>query len=77
MRSLGISYINTPISNHNKTTPYQVILNLKRFTEEKKDKNIFISIEKDINSNYILFYKKKFHNDASTIANFLLVVIQK
>ena len=73
----GITYINAPISEKDSTTPWQIIISLKGLTTETKDENIFISIEKNSFGNYILFYKKKFHYDASTIANYLLVVIQK
>jgi len=52
-------------------------LNLKGLTEETKEEKIFISIEKDTNRNFILFYKKKFYYDASTIADHLAVVLLK
>ena len=55
---LGTTHINSPISNKDKTTPYQVILSLKGLIEETKNENIFISIKKDQNSNYIIFYEK-------------------
>ena len=72
-----ISYINTLISDKDKTTPYEVILNLKGLTEETKEENIFISIEKNHHSNYILYYKKKFHRNASIIADYLPANIEK
>ena len=42
-----------------------------------KDENIFISIEKNLSGNYILFYKKKFYYDTSTIADYLPALMQK
>ena len=50
---------------------------MKGLTPKIQDKNIFISVEKDINGNYILYYKKKFYCDVSTIADFLATVIMK
>ena len=76
-KALGIDYIDTPLSNKDKTAPYQIILSLKDLTEEIKEENIFISIEKDLLGNYIFFYKKKFYRDVSTIANYLLAVMNK
>ena len=73
----GISYINSPLSNTDKTIPYQIILELKGLTEETKEEKIFISIEKDQSGNYILFYKKKFHYDTLTITDYLPAVMQK
>ena len=54
----GINYIDAPLSDKDKTTPQKIILGLKDLTEETKDKNIFISIEKDQLGNHIFFYKK-------------------
>ena len=73
----GINYIDAPLSDKDKTTPQQIILGLKGLTEETKDKNIFISIEKDQLRNYILFHKKKFYYNVLTIANHLLAVTNK
>ena len=73
----SISYIDIPISDKDKATPHKVILNLKGLTEETKEENIFISIEKNHHSNYILYYKKKFHRDTLTILDYLLAIIEK
>ena len=73
--SPGITYIDILISEKDSTTLRQIILGLKGLTAETKDENIFISIEKDLSGNYILFYKKKFHCDTSTIANYLPVLM--
>jgi len=54
-----------------------VILSLKGVTSEIKDNKVFILVEKDYNGNYILYYKKKYHRDASTIAEQLAAVIVK
>ena len=43
----GITCIDSPISDRDKTTPWQVILELKGLTDETKNENIFISVEKD------------------------------
>ena len=73
----GIDYIDSPLSNKDKTTLRQIILSLKGLTEETKDENIFISIEKNPSGNYTLFYKKKFYHDVSTITDYLPVVMDK
>ena len=73
----GLYYIDQLLSNKDKTTLQQLILNLKGLTEETKKKKIFISVEKDTNGNFILFYKKKFHHDASTIVDHLVAVLLK
>ena len=65
------------MSDKDKTTPRQIILNLTGLTPETKDENFFISIKKDYNGNFVLFYKKKFHRDTSTIANHLATVMMK
>ena len=76
-KALGLCYVDSPISKKDKTTPRQVILTLKGLTPETKDKNIFISVEQNLNGNYIFFYKKKFYQDALTISNYLAAVIIK
>ena len=73
----GITYIDTLISDKDPTTPRQIILGLKGLTEDTKEENIFISIKKNSSGNFVLFYKKKFYCDASTIANYLPAVMQK
>ena len=73
----GLCHINQLLSNKDKTTLQQLILNLKGLIEETKEEKIFISLEKDTNGNFILFYKKKFHRDASTIAYYLVAVLLK
>ena len=72
-----LCHINQPLSNKDKTTPRQIILNLKGLIEETKEEKIFISVEKDTNRNFILFYKKKFYRDASIIADHLVAVLLK
>ena len=67
----GISYIDSLISDKDKMTPCKFILNLKGLIEETKEKNIFISIEKNYYSNCILYSKKKFYRDVLTIADYL------
>ena len=73
----GLSYINSQISNKDKTTPQEVILKLKDLIEETKEENIFISIKKNYYGNYILFYKKKFHQNTSIIVDYLPAIMQK
>ena len=45
-----------------------MILLLKGLTSETKDDKVFLSVEKDYSGNYILYYKKKYYRDASTMA---------
>ena len=73
----GLCYINEPISAKDRATLHQLILNLKGLTKDTKEEKIFISIEKDSNRNFILYYKKKFHRNASTITNHLVAVLLK
>ena len=73
----GITFINSSISNQNKTIPSEVILNLTSLQDKIKNKKIFISIEKNSSSNYILDCKKKFYRDTSTIVKYLAVVMSK
>ena len=46
-------------------------------TDDAKEEKVFIIVEKDYNGNYQLFYKKKFHCDASTMAEHLVAVMSK
>ena len=71
----GIIYIDVLISKKYSTTPCQIILGLKCLIAEIKDENIFISIKKNSLGNHILFYKKRFHHDTSTIADYLPVLM--
>ena len=71
----GITYIDSAISKKDKMTPWQVILGLKGLSEEIKNENIFISVEKDQCGNFILFYEKNFHRYISTIAKFLPAIM--
>ena len=73
----GITYIDAPISDKDPITPCQIILGLKGLTEDIKEENIFISIKKKSSRNFVLFYKKKFHRNASIITDYLSVVMQK
>ena len=54
----GLLYLNLPISDQDLTILRQVILNLTRLEEETKSQNIFMSVEKNKDRNYILFCKK-------------------
>ena len=72
-----LSFIDSPISEADKTTPRKVILDLKGLEEENKEIKIFISVKKDKHGNYILYYKNKFDRDASTIADYLVAVMVK
>ena len=73
----GLTYLDDPISENDPTTPRQVILSLYSLTDETKDKKVFITVEKDYRGNFKLFYKKKFHWDTSTIAEYLGAVMSK
>ena len=73
----GLKYLDSSISVSNNTIPRQVILNLKGLVEETKEEKIFISVEKNKNGNFILYYKKKFYRDASMIAEYLATVMVK
>ena len=54
-----------------------MILGLTELSEENKEDKIFILVEKDYRGNVLLVYKKKYHKDASTIANFLIAIMIK
>ena len=56
--AVGLTFLDSLISKLNNTTLIQVILNLKELVEEINIENIFISVKKNKNSNYILYYKK-------------------
>ena len=73
----GLSFINSPISDTDKTIPREVILDLTGLNQELQNTKIFISVEKDWHGNYILYYKAKYHQDASTMAKYLAAVIAK
>ena len=70
-------YLDSLVSDKDKVILCQIILNLTRLTPETKDKKIFISIKKDYNVSFILFYAKKFYLDISTIADYLATVMMK
>jgi hypothetical protein len=72
-----LTYLDSAISLSNKYTLRELILGLNRLLEENKNEIIFILVEKDYKGNIILLYKKKFYKDASTIADYLLVVMTK
>ena len=73
----GLVFIDSAISSSNKHILRESILGLTGLLEENKKEKIFISVEKDYKGNILLVYKKKFHKDVSTIAEFLAVVIIK
>ena len=73
----GLSFIDSLISELDKTTPKEVILNLKGLKEDVKEIKIFILVEKNKDSNFILYYKNKYHCDVSTIVDYLAAVIVK
>ena len=73
----GITFIDSLISEIDKITPWEVILNLKGLDKETKNKNIFILIKKNSKGNFILYYKKKYYRDTSMIVEYLLVVMSK
>ena len=50
---------------------------MKGLTPKTKNNKIFISAKKDSNGSFMLFYKKKFHCDASTITEYHKVVMIK
>jgi len=52
-------------------------LNLKGISEENKNKNIFILVEKDYKGNIILLYKKIYYKDESTMADYLSAVMMR
>ena len=56
--ALGLIYLDSLISASGNTIPRQVILNLRGLVEETKEEKIFISVEKNKNRNFILYYKK-------------------
>jgi hypothetical protein len=73
--ALRLTFINSPISKTDKITPREVILGLTRLEKELKSIKIFISVEKDKNRNYLLYYKSKYQ--CLPIADYLAAVIIK
>ena len=72
-----MNFIDSLISDQDKNTPREVILQLKGLEEKAKENKIFISVEKNRSRNFILYYESKFHRDTLTIANYLAAVIAK
>ena len=54
----GLLFIDSLIHEIDKTIPQEVILNLKGLDDKSKDTSIFILVEKNIDRNFILYYKK-------------------
>ena len=73
----GLAFIDSVISSIDKCTLYELILGLTELSEENKEDKIFVLVEKDYQGNIVLVYKKKYHKDASTIADFLVAVMIK
>ena len=71
----GLAFIDSPINLKDKRILRELILNLKGISEENKNKNIFILVEKDYKGNIILLYKKIYHKDASTMVDYLSAVM--
>ena len=72
-----LAFIDSAISSTDKCTLQELILGLTGLSEENKEDKIFVYIEKNYWENIILVYKKKYHKDTSTIADFLVAVIIK
>ena len=73
----GLTFIDSSISETDKITPRKVILDLTGLEKELKSIKIFISVEKDKNGNYLLYYKNKYYYNVSTITYYLAVVMIK
>ena len=73
----GLVFVDSAISLKDKHTLRELIIELTGLSEENKEEKVFVSVEKDYHGNIILVYKKKFHKDTSTIADFLAVVMIK
>ena len=71
----GLAFIDSPINLKDKRILRDLILNLKGVSEENKNENVFISVEKNYKGNIILLYKKIYHKDISTIADYLSIVM--
>ena len=72
-----LSFLDSPISELDKITLREFILDLKGHQKNLHKIKIFISVEKDRHGNFILYYKNKYHHDASTIAYYLAAIIAK
>ena len=73
----GLAFIDSPINLKDKKILRELILNLKGISEENKNKNIFILVEKDYKGNIILLYKKIYYKDESTMADYLSAVMMR
>ena len=73
----GLAFIDSPINLKDKRILRELILNLKGISEENKNKNIFILVEKDYKGNIILLYKKIYYKDESTMADYLSAVMMR
>ena len=73
----GLAFIDSPINLKDKRILRELILNLKGISEENKNKNIFILVEKDYKGNIILLYKKIYYKDESTMVDYLSAVMMR
>ena len=75
--ALELSFIDSPISEVDKTMPRDVILSLTCLEKDLQTIKIFISVKKDKYRNFILYYKSKYYWDTLTIADYLAAVMVK
>ena len=73
----GLSFIDSPISELDKTTLREVILNLTGLKEDLITTKILILVEKNRDSNYILYYKNKYYHNVTIIVDYLAAVMIK
>ena len=73
----GLEYLDNKINDTIRKTLYKMILEIKELLVEIKEEKIFISVEKDYYSNYILVYKKKSYYNTIIITSNLAIVIVK
>ena len=65
----GILQINNPVLESIKESLRDLALKIKY--KEQPGQKLFIVLEKNKSGSYILFYRKKFHEEASTMADHL------
>ena len=68
-KAQGINWIDEPVSTSIPSSPRQLALQIK--SKKVPGQKLFIAIEKNYQGSYTLFYRKKFYEEASTVADHL------
>ena len=63
----GISWVDSPVLDTTKESPRELALKIE--SQAQPGHNLFAEIERNTNGGHCLFFKKKFHNEANTVAD--------